>query len=591
MFHTIVRKSAYLITSLAVVSGIIASPGLAADSEQKPPVIEWSHAYGKGQLSVNGRSVTPTPDGGYIVAGEFTGIDSSSYGITKAYILKVNASGQKEWEQKVDHKGAEYNYAHKAVPTKDGGYIVSGATKSYEGKPHNVVYLVKLDATGNVVWEKEYGDGYTNQYGESVVESEDGGFVVTGYSVTSSGEAPAYVLKTDAQGNKLWYKKFRYDDNQYFNDLIATPDGGTINVGTINTMFGPGTNDASVATKLDANGEEVWVKKYVQSGSKRSAFSIISTDEGDYIIASRTRDDKNILTRIAANGEVIWEKTYDPTPDRELFTQVVRTQDGYALLGENQQGTYPDDQSQFEVLKVDKNGEVKDHVLFGEPNLYSIGRGTASPDGGLVLTGQANQGEDYYLQLTKLAAKEAAEPTVTEIAFSDSTKTIEVGKNTAVTLNALYSDGTKAGVSDSVTYTSEDESIASVDGTGLITGNKPGSTTITADYKGLNAHLQVNITAAGEPGSADGIFYLDSDEYSLTAGTSLDTIAVFKDKNGQVHNVTKQAVFKSENPKVAEYDKDGNIIGVHAGITHVIAEYNGQTYKALVQVVRAYVPR
>ncbi|MNH82994.1 Bacterial Ig-like domain (group 2) [compost metagenome] len=591
MFHTIFRKSAYLITSLTVASGVFASSGYAAQETQKP-VIEWSHEYGRGQLSSNGRSVTPTPDGGYIVAGDFTGTDPSSYGITQAYILKVNASGQKEWEQKVEHGDAEYTYAYKAVPTKDGGYIVSGATKNYDGKPHNVVYLIRLNADGSVVWEKEYGDGYTNQYGESVAQSEDGGFVVTGYSVTSSGEAPAYVLKTDAQGNQLWYKKFSFNDNQYFNDLTSTSDGGTISVGTINTMFGPGDTDASVATKLNANGEEVWTKKYVQANSGRGAFSITPSDEGGYVIGSRTRDDINILTKVDADGEVIWEKTYDPTPDRELFTQVVRTPDGYALLGENEKGQYPDEQSQFEVLKVDKNGEVLDNVLFGEPNLYGIGRGTISQDGGFVLTGQANQGEEYYLKLTKLAGSSApAEPTVTGIVFSDTTKTLEVGKNTALTLKAVYSDGTKAGISDSVTYTSGDENIVSVDGSGLITGKKPGTTTITADYKGLYAQLQVNVSAAGEPGTSDGIFYLDSDEYSLSAGTSLDTIAIFKDKSGQIHNVTKQAVFKSENPKVAEYDKDGNIIGVHAGITHVIAEYNGQTYKALVQVVRAYVPR
>ncbi|RUT29895.1 hypothetical protein EJP77_13865 [Paenibacillus zeisoli] len=590
MFHTIIRKSAYLITSLTVVSGVFATSGYAAQESQKP-VIEWSHEYGKGQLSSNGRGVTPTPDGGYIIAGDVTGTDPSSYGITQAYILKVNASGEKEWEQKIEHGDSEYTYAYKAVPTKDGGYIVSGSTKNYDGKPHSVAYLMRLTAEGSVVWEKEYSDGYSNQYGESVVESEDGGFVVTGYSATSWGEAPAYVLKTDAQGNKLWFKKFTFGSNQYFNDITPTSDGGTISVGTINSMYGSGDDDAAIATKLNAKGEEVWTKKYVQGGPKRSAFSITPDSDGGYMIGSRTNGDINILTKVDANGEVIWEKTYDPTPDRELFTQVVRTKDGYALLGENEKGQYPDEQNQFEVLKVDKQGEVLDNVLFGEPNLYAIGRGAVSPDGGFVLTGQANQGEEYYLQLTKLAGSNAEQPAVTSIEFPDTTKTLEVGKNVAVHLNAVYADGTKAGLTEPVTYTSDNENIAAVDGSGLITGKKPGSTTITAEYKGLHAQLRVNVSASGDPGTSDGAFYLDSDEYSLSAGTSLDTIAIFKDKDGQIHDVTKQAIFKSENPKVAEYDKDGNIIGVHAGITHVTAEYNGQTYKALVQVVRAYVPR
>ncbi|MNV41873.1 Bacterial Ig-like domain (group 2) [compost metagenome] len=294
---------------------------------------------------------------------------------------------------------------------------------------------------------------------------------------------------------------------------------------------------------------------------------------------------------------MIWERTYDPTPDRELFNKVVQTDHGYALLGENRKGAYPQIESRFEVLKLGKNGEIVNNTIFGEPNLYSSGRGTASPDGGFVLTGQVNVSEKYILQLTKLSHSQDNPPverTLTCIVFTDSTKKIAVGENAPATVNAHYSDGSEAGISDSVSFTSEDEDTATVDSKGLITGVKPGSTTINAVYKGLSAQLKVDVSespGSGDPDPVEGSFYLDSDEYSLTAGTSLDTIAFFKDKDGKIHDVTKQSVFSSENVKIADYDKNGNIIGVHAGITYITAEYQGKTYRALVQVVRASVPK
>ncbi|MNH82995.1 Bacterial Ig-like domain (group 2) [compost metagenome] len=457
---------------------------------------EWSYQFGKDQLSTNGSSVTPTSDGGYIAAGDTR---ENSDGETTAFILKLNSSGGTQWKQKIQH--GEYAYAKKAIETSDGGFIVSGTFSSQDGRPHSAIFLTKLTAQGSVEWDQEFDNG-SNVNGDSVAETEDGGFVVTGYTLSASGEDSAYVLKTDARGQQVWFKWFRFGSNQHYNDIIAAPGGGSIAVGTLDTIIGSPENDGAIVTKLNADGEEVWTKKFVSPNSGRSAYSITSSGDGGYVIASSAEKDGNnvnYLTKIDAAGEVIWEKNYDPTSDLEFFTSVSRTGQGYALIGNARKGTYPDYESRFEVLQVDKNGEIVNNTVLPDPNLYGSGRGTASPDGGFVLMGTIAVNDKYILQLTKLAGQD---------------------------------------------------------------------------------HPPV-----------EGSFYLDSDEYSLTAGISLDTVAFFRDKDGKIHNVTKQSIFKSENPKVVDYDKDGNIIGVQAGITTITAEYQGQTYRALVQVVRASVPK
>ncbi|WP_433943146.1 Ig-like domain-containing protein [Paenibacillus sp. SN-8-1] len=457
---------------------------------------EWTYQFGKDQQSTNGSSVTSTSDGGYIVTGDSS---NSSDGETTAFVIKLNSSGGVQWQQKIHH--GEYAYAKSAVQTRDGGFIVSGSFSSQDGRPHNAIFLTKLTAQGIVEWDQEFDIG-ANVNGDSVAETEDGGFVVTGYTLSASGEDSAYVLKMDAHGQQKWFKWYRFGSNQHYNDIIAAPDGGSIAVGTLDTIIGSTDDDGAIVTKLNADGEEEWTKKLVHPKSGRSAYSITSSDDGGYVIASTATQagvDVNYLTKIDAAGNVIWDKSYDPTSDRDFFTTVNRTGQGYALIGNARKGTYPNYETQFEVLQIDKNGEIVNNTLLPEPNLYGLGRGVASSDGGYVLMGTIAVNDKYMLQLTKLAGQ-----------------------------------------------------------------NHP---------------------------PVEGTFYLDSDEYSLTAGTSLDTAAFFKDKDGIVHNVTKQCIFKSENPKVVDYDSDGNINGLQAGITAITAEYQGQTYRATVQVVRASVPR
>lgn len=102
--------------------------------------------------------------------------------------------------------------------------------------------LAKLDSQGNVEWDKSYDDlaPSTDLHGESIVESPDGGYVITGFSANSYAVSSAYLLKVDETGNEVWYKTYRFDaDIQYFNEIMASPDGGYIAVGALDSMITP----------------------------------------------------------------------------------------------------------------------------------------------------------------------------------------------------------------------------------------------------------------------------------------------------------------------------------------------------------------
>ncbi|MNU75658.1 Bacterial Ig-like domain (group 2) [compost metagenome] len=541
----------------------------------------WSYQYGKDQYYILGRSIVPASDGGYIVTAD---TKDQLYSSTKAYILKLNAAGTLEWQQKIQHSLSEYTLPLKAIETKDGGIVVCGITRIQDDRARNQVFLVKLSAQGLVEWEKEF-DGGGNKSGNSVAETTDGGFVVTGATLSISGEDLAYVLKTNAHGQLLWEKQYRFESNQNYNDIIATPDGGSIAVGTITTYVGSNENDRAIVTKLSPDGDELWTKKFPPIG--REAYSIISTNQSNYLIASRAPDGVNYLTKLDASGKVIWEESYE-TSEGQIFYKISPYGQGYVLLGNQTTGEYPNTQTKLTVLKLDDNGQVVDNIHFTDPNLSGLDIGTVSPDGEFVFMGAVKVGDDKTaLQVTKSAGTDGppVDPVVTGISVANPNAKIVIGEQTTAIIKARYSDGAEKVVKQSVSFTSEDENIATVDSKGVITGIKPGHTIIHAVYQGYTAQLQVEVIDA-----TDGTFFLDSEEYSLTVGTSLDTVAFFKDKDNKIHDVTKAATFKSDNPAILDYDQDGNINGIGAGITYITAEYQGKTYRALVQIVRASVP-
>ena len=109
--------------------------------------------------------------------------------VQDAYVLKTDAEGNEVWSKTFGNKPF-HEYGNSIYPTKDGGFIMCGTNKTIDG--NNNVYLAKIDAKGNVVWEKTIGGpGY--DWGSSVSVTKDGDYIVLGYT-NSSGKGSFDVL-------------------------------------------------------------------------------------------------------------------------------------------------------------------------------------------------------------------------------------------------------------------------------------------------------------------------------------------------------------------------------------------------------------
>ena len=104
--------------------------------------------------------------------------------------------------------GANHDDGRFLIQTSDGGYAIAGYTQSF-GAGSGDVYVVKLDANGNLQWTKTIG-GPEGEAGFSLIQTSDGGYANAGYTQSfGAGQLDVYVVKLDANGNLQWTNLLR----------------------------------------------------------------------------------------------------------------------------------------------------------------------------------------------------------------------------------------------------------------------------------------------------------------------------------------------------------------------------------------------
>jgi uncharacterized delta-60 repeat protein len=304
--------------------------------------VQWAKTYGGADWD-EAFSVRQTSDGGYIVAGRTW---SFAAGVT--FLIKTDASGNVQWAK--TYGGTP----HSVQQTSDGGYIVAGYSVSGGGN----VLLIKTDANGNLVWAKTYG-GTNIDWANSVQQTSDGGYIVAGSTRSfGAGNDDIFLIKTDANGNVQWAKTYGewYNDRAY--SVQQTPDGGYIVAGWTGS-FGAGLADVFLM-KTDANGNIIWFKTYGGTGYDE-AYSVRRTSDGGYIVAGYTASfgaggEDIFLIKTDANGNIQWAKTYGGISGDKAYSVQQTSDGGFIVAGYTESfGVGGED---IFLIKTDANGNI-----------------------------------------------------------------------------------------------------------------------------------------------------------------------------------------------------------------------------------------
>ncbi|MBI3502204.1 MAG: T9SS type A sorting domain-containing protein [Bacteroidetes bacterium] len=336
-------------------------------------------------------SVEQTSDRGFIMVG-FTG--SFGAGFDDAYLLKTDSLGVLQWEK--TYGGTEDDYGFSVQQTNDGGFIVAGWTHSF-GMGYSDIYLVKASSGGSLQWSKTFG-GTSLDYATSVQQTSDGGYIIVGLTESfGSGLTDIYLLKTDSNGSLKWTAVFGGTNDDEGRAILQTNDGGFIITGGTKS-FGAGDEDIYLL-KTDSAGILQWTKTIGGTGGEEG-YSLQQTNDGGYIITGNTNsfgsgNDDIYLIKTASDGTLQWSKTFDGSKD-DIGFSVQKTNDAGFIItgltnGFGSQNTY--------LLKTDSNGTFLWAKVFIPPYTANYGQMLQqTSDGGFIIVGGVGgQYTDVYL--------------------------------------------------------------------------------------------------------------------------------------------------------------------------------------------------
>jgi hypothetical protein len=359
--------------------------------------LDWQKSLGGSGFDLL-QSIKNTKDGGFILAGTSNSPQTPKgaignkkedcKGITDFWVIKLNAKGEEQWQKTIGGSGQDELLC--AFQTSDGGYMLGGSSNStlspkkditekgtIDVKPDltgktekcrgNMDYwIVKLDNTGAVQWQKTYGGEYADVL-RSMEQTADGGYILGGYSNSprsgdkteaNSGIGDYWILKIDTVGEIEWQKTYGGNGDNQLYVIHQTTDGSYIAGGNSNStsalsfMGGTVSNGTDYwVMKMDEKGEVIWSKTY-NFGKVDILTSLVENEDHTFLIGGYAQSESDqgakgglqlkvsgdkegindyIALKISDTGEELWKKTVG-SKGEDILRKLIETRDGGYLL-------------------------------------------------------------------------------------------------------------------------------------------------------------------------------------------------------------------------------------------------------------------
>ncbi|AXI24710.1 hypothetical protein CFE53_00390 [Methanofervidicoccus sp. A16] len=321
------------------------------------------------------------PNGDIIVAGRTKSFGAGGYDI---WILRLDENGNVKWQK--TYGGSYRDWADAVAIAPNGDIIVAGYTYSF-GAGGGDFWILRLDENGNVKWKRTYG-GSNWDGADAVAIAPNGDIIVAGYTYSfGAGEGDFWILRLDENGNVKWQRTYGGSDDDIARAIAIASNEDIIVAGYTNS-FGTGGKDIWIL-RLDKNGNVKWRKTY---GGNRGdeAYAITIASNEDIIVAGYTNSfgtgGKDIwILRLDKNGNVKWEKTYGGSDDDEAYAVAIAPNGDVVVAGRT--GSFGAGGSDFWILRLDENGNVKWEKTYGGSywdEAYAI---TIAPNGNCIVGG------------------------------------------------------------------------------------------------------------------------------------------------------------------------------------------------------------
>jgi len=239
--------------------------------------IQWTRTIG-GAGDDQGYSIIQTTDRGYAITGFTNSYGAGGYDV---YVVKLDSAGNLQWTKTIG--GSKGDDGYSIIQSSDGGYAITGVTESFNDTIYGDVYVIKLDSGGNLKWTRTIGDTIGEDIGQSIIQADNGDFVITGYTSSyGAGYDDVYFIRLDTLGNLLQTRTFGGIEADYGESIIKTKNKGFAICGFTSELRSP-WDDVFILT-LDSLGNNCDSSgrggKIDSGGIAGSGGSITSYDSG-----------------------------------------------------------------------------------------------------------------------------------------------------------------------------------------------------------------------------------------------------------------------------------------------------------------------
>jgi hypothetical protein len=244
----------------------------------------------------------PVDDGGYMVCG---------YTDDEGWVAKIDSRLQTV-KTTLYHGSSREDHFMAMAARSDGGFVMGGEYDWDRSWSTGDGWLVKVSSSGAYEGQATFGGG-ARDHVLALTPAGDEGFFFGGSTFPSAAaDGRGWICKTNVAANALdWNKSYIYDRSTGISGLTATSDGGCMCVGGTTRMETPssGASDAYIL-RVDANGDKLWSKISEIDGADHY-FSIAPAHDGGYVCAGVRHDTgSGWLVKIDDNGNTVWEKTF-----------------------------------------------------------------------------------------------------------------------------------------------------------------------------------------------------------------------------------------------------------------------------------------
>lgn len=275
--------------------------------------ILWQYTMGGPNID-NIQSIAQAPDGGYLICGYTESYGAGEYDM---WLIKLTSQGEIQWQK--SYGGAGTEYCKSVETTSDDNYIVAGYTASW-GKGADDIFVMKLDPSGNILWQRAIGtNNVESTY--TIHPASDGGYLIAGHIhlLQLKDQLLLWALKLDSEGQMLWQNVYGISGFSHTTASIEASAGGHL-IAAYSDMGGAGGYDI-LLIRINDDGILEWSNYYGGSGDDY-AYAMREVSPGVFLITGGTNSAGgaggfDMLTMTVDDSGTLtgWQRTGGPDYD------------------------------------------------------------------------------------------------------------------------------------------------------------------------------------------------------------------------------------------------------------------------------------